>query len=68
MTLLEQGATERDSGKKTYTLTQFPKVLAELTSLTKNVKNRNLGKFKQVQLNNKEKRNSQTIKRIRFVC
>ena len=53
-----KGATERDSGKKTYTLTQFQKKYStELTSLTKNVKNRNLWeKFKQVQLNNKEKK------------
>tara|TARA_Y100001978_G_scaffold201638_1_gene220488 strand:- start:4617 stop:5582 length:966 start_codon:yes stop_codon:yes gene_type:complete len=53
-----KGATEKDSGKKTYTLTQFQKKYSsELTSLTKNVKNRNLWeKFKQVKVNNKEKK------------
>jgi len=53
-----KGATEKDSGKKTYTLTQFQKKYSsELTSLTKNVKNRNLWeKFKQVQVSNKEKK------------
>ena len=53
-----KGATEKDSGKKTYTLTQFQKKYSsELTSLTKKVKNRNLWeKFKQVKVNNKEKK------------
>ena len=53
-----KGATEKDSGKKTYTLTQFQKKYSsELTSLTKSVKNKNLWeKFKQVQVSNKEKK------------
>ncbi|MBH75892.1 MAG: tryptophan 2,3-dioxygenase [Flavobacteriales bacterium] len=53
-----KGATEIDSGKKTYTLTQFQKKYSsQLISLTKKLKKKNLWeKFKEVQINNEEKK------------